>query len=165
MENTTPKIIVAGAGMSHGGRIRAHEKKYLPDPQTTLLIVGYQVPGSLGRRLQDGARKVEIDGEWVTVRAKIFSTSGFSAHAELVIFTQNASSLTTANAAKAIGSAMSDYAKGDTALFALHSGSTTGVYLFTSGGGDATVSAAELVQVATLTGVPAVSAADFGLAA
>jgi metallo-beta-lactamase family protein len=77
-----PKIIVAGAGMSHGGRIREHEKRYLPDKNSMLLIVGYQVPGSLGRRLQDGARKVKIDGEYVTVRAQIRSTSGFSAHAD-----------------------------------------------------------------------------------
>lgn len=77
-----PKVIVAGAGMSSGGRIREHEKRYLPDKNSILLIVGYQVPGSLGRRIQDGARKVKIDGEWVTVRAKIVTTSGFSAHAD-----------------------------------------------------------------------------------
>jgi metallo-beta-lactamase family protein len=77
-----PEVIVAGAGMSSGGRIRGYEKKYLPDKHATLLIVGYQVPGSLGRRLQDGARKVNIDGEYVTVRAKVMSTGGFSAHAD-----------------------------------------------------------------------------------
>lgn len=81
-EKITPKIIVAGAGMSTGGRIRAHERRYLPDKNATLLIVGYQVPGSLGRRIQDGARKVQIDGAWVTVRAKVMSTGGYSAHAD-----------------------------------------------------------------------------------
>lgn len=81
-ENITPKIIVAGAGMSTGGRIRAHERRYLPDKNSTLLIVGYQVPGSLGRRIQDGAHKVQIDGAWVTVRAKVMSTGGYSAHAD-----------------------------------------------------------------------------------
>ena len=68
--------------MSSGGRIRGYEKKYLPDKHATLLIVGYQVPGSLGRRLMDGARKVTIDGEHITVRAKVMATGGFSAHAD-----------------------------------------------------------------------------------
>src|SRR3989344_3859947 len=57
-----PKIIIAGAGMSHGGRIRRHEAIYLPEKTTTLLLVGYQTPGSLGRRLMDGAKKIDIDG-------------------------------------------------------------------------------------------------------
>ena len=77
-----PKIIIAGAGMSHGGRVRNHEKTYLPDPNSILLLVGYQSPGSLGRRLQDGARTVEIDRRKVKVRAKVAATGGFSAHAD-----------------------------------------------------------------------------------
>jgi len=77
-----PKIIIAGAGMSHGGRIRRHEAKYLPQKNTTLLLVGYQVPGSLGRRLKDGARTVNIDGVEVKVHATVLSTDGFSAHAD-----------------------------------------------------------------------------------
>ncbi|MES2134863.1 MAG: MBL fold metallo-hydrolase [Patescibacteria group bacterium] len=77
-----PKIIIAGAGMSHGGRIRRHEAKYLPQKSTTLLLAGYQVPGSLGRRLKDGAKSVDIDGVRVAVRASIASTDGFSAHAD-----------------------------------------------------------------------------------
>jgi metallo-beta-lactamase family protein len=77
-----PKIVIAGAGMSHGGRIRKHEKRYLPEKSSTLLLVGYQVPGSLGRRLKDGAKKVEIDGEWIPVKAKVRSIGGFSAHAD-----------------------------------------------------------------------------------
>lgn len=77
-----PKIIIAGAGMSHGGRIRRHETKNLPDKNTMLLLAGYQVPGSLGRRLKDGAKEVTIDGVKVTVRAKVQSIDGFSAHAD-----------------------------------------------------------------------------------
>lgn len=76
------KIIMAGAGMSHGGRIGRHEQKYLPDPTTTLMIVGYQAPGSPGRMLQDGATHVRIDGKEVRVRAKIESYHGWSAHAD-----------------------------------------------------------------------------------
>lgn len=78
----SPKIIIAGAGMSHGGRIRSHEARYLPDPSTILLISGYQAAGSLGRRIQDGAREVDIDGATVLVRAAIRSLDGFSAHAD-----------------------------------------------------------------------------------
>ncbi|MDO8482007.1 MAG: MBL fold metallo-hydrolase [bacterium] len=75
-----PKIIVAGAGMSHGGRIRRHEKRYLKDNNTTLLFVGYQAPGSLGRRIQDGEKRVEIDGEHITVHARIETITGYSGH-------------------------------------------------------------------------------------
>lgn len=86
-----PKIIIAGAGMSHGGRIGKHEIKYLPDPTTTLFIVGYQAPGSPGRMLQDGAPKVKINNREVKVRAKVETFGGWSAHADrdgLVEFAQ-----------------------------------------------------------------------------
>ncbi|OJI09586.1 MAG: MBL fold hydrolase [Candidatus Vogelbacteria bacterium CG10_big_fil_rev_8_21_14_0_10_49_38] len=74
------KIIIAGSGMSTGGRILHHEKRYLPDPKSALLLVGYQQVGSLGRLLQDGARSVKIMGEEVPVRAKILKISGYSSH-------------------------------------------------------------------------------------
>lgn len=77
-----PKIIMAGAGMSHGGRIGRWEQKYLPDPNTTMFIVGYQAPGSPGRLMQDGAKEVRLGGKPVTIRAKIQSFSGWSAHAD-----------------------------------------------------------------------------------
>lgn len=77
-----PKLIIAGAGMSHGGRIGKWEAKYLPDPTTTLFIVGYQAPGSPGRLLQDGAQKVWISGQEVKVRANIVSLTSWSAHAD-----------------------------------------------------------------------------------
>lgn len=77
-----PKIIMAGAGMSHGGRIGLWEQKYLPDPATTLFIVGYQAPGSPGRLLQDGSKQVRLGGNNVTIRAHIQSFSGWSAHAD-----------------------------------------------------------------------------------
>lgn len=77
-----PKIIIAGSGMSHGGRIRTHEKHYLSDPDTTLLLVGYQAVGSMGRRLQDGVPKIQIDGVDVRVRARIATISGYSGHAD-----------------------------------------------------------------------------------
>jgi len=75
-----PKVILAGSGMSNGGRIVHHEKKYLPDSASTLLVIGYQVPGSLGRRLQDGDKNVKILGDHIPVRAKIKTIRGYSAH-------------------------------------------------------------------------------------
>lgn len=77
-----PKIIIAGAGMSHGGRIGKWEQRYLPDPKTTLLMVGYQAPGSPGRKMQDGAKSVRIDGREVMVRGKIETLHGWSGHAD-----------------------------------------------------------------------------------
>lgn len=77
-----PKVIIAGSGMSHGGRIRRHERKYLGDPNTTLLLVGYQSVGSVGRLLHDGAKKVRIDGQDVKVRAKVERIRGYSGHAD-----------------------------------------------------------------------------------
>lgn len=74
------KIIIAGSGMSNGGRIIHHEKHYLPAPSTTLLLIGYQAAGSLGRLLEEGAKEVTILGARVPVRAKVLSFSGYSAH-------------------------------------------------------------------------------------
>jgi len=85
------KIIIAGAGMSHGGRIARWEEKYLPDPNTTLMIVGYQAPGSPGRMLQDGARSIRVNGRTIPVRAKVGTFTGWSAHADrngLLVFAE-----------------------------------------------------------------------------
>jgi metallo-beta-lactamase family protein len=79
-ESDMPKIIIAGAGMSNGGRIVHHEKRFLPDPRTTLLLVGYQSPGTMGRRLQEGEKRVTMFGESVEVRAKVVTIGGYSAH-------------------------------------------------------------------------------------
>ncbi len=75
-----PKIIMAGSGMSSGGRILHHEKNYLGDPNATLLLTGYQVPGTLGRMLQEGRDQVMIMFERVHVRAKVVMIQGFSGH-------------------------------------------------------------------------------------
>lgn len=77
-----PKIIIAGSGMSHGGRIRTHEKHYLGDPNTTLLLVGYQTVGSIGRILEDGAKQVLIDGTKVHVKARVATIHGYSGHTD-----------------------------------------------------------------------------------
>jgi len=74
------KIILAGSGMSVGGRVTSHEQKFLPDPKSTILLVGYQTNGSLGRRLADGDKIVSIHGNNVQVKAHIETLYGFSAH-------------------------------------------------------------------------------------
>ncbi|MFA6077969.1 MAG: MBL fold metallo-hydrolase [Candidatus Paceibacterota bacterium] len=75
-----PKIIIAGSGMSNGGRIVHHEQHYLGDPKNTLLLIGYQAAGTPGRMLQEGAKKIRINGEDIDVRARIVNISGYSAH-------------------------------------------------------------------------------------
>lgn len=75
-----PKIVIAGSGMSTGGRVIHHEKNYLPDPDNTLLLTGYQSVGTLGRLLQDGLKKIRIMGEEVPVRAHIVTIYGYSGH-------------------------------------------------------------------------------------
>lgn len=75
-----PKIIIAGSGMSNGGRILHHEKNYLPDKNNTILLTGYQSVGTLGRLIYDGVKKVRIMGEDVIVRANVALISGYSGH-------------------------------------------------------------------------------------
>jgi metallo-beta-lactamase family protein len=79
-QTPNPKIIIAGSGMSNGGRIVYHEKRHLPDPKSAIILVGYQAPGSLGRSLEEGRREVYISGEKVPVRARVAMLRGFSAH-------------------------------------------------------------------------------------
>lgn len=74
------KIILAGSGMSVGGRVISHEESYLPDANSTILFVGYQAAGSLGRQIVDGAKKVNIHGRTVPVKAHIEQLLGYSAH-------------------------------------------------------------------------------------
>jgi len=82
-DTPNPKIIIAGSGMSHAGRIQHHERRYLSDPKSTLLLVGYQAAGSLGRRLQDGAKEITIFDTKVPVRASVLNIRGYSAHKDL----------------------------------------------------------------------------------
>ena len=79
-EAPNPKVIIAGSGMSNGGRIIHHEKHYLPDPKSTILLIGYQSVGTMGRALQEGAKNVTIMGDSVPVLARIAKIRGYSAH-------------------------------------------------------------------------------------
>jgi metallo-beta-lactamase family protein len=90
------KIILAGSGMSHGGRIQHHEIHHLSDPRTTILFVGYQMPGSVGRRIIDGERTVTINNRKVKVRAHVETIFSYSAHKDspgLQAFASSASKL------------------------------------------------------------------------
>lgn len=77
-----PKVIIAGAGMMNGGRILHHARRYLPDVKNTLLIIGYQARGSLGRKILEGAQEVKIHGERIQVNAKVKAIGSYSAHAD-----------------------------------------------------------------------------------
>jgi metallo-beta-lactamase family protein len=77
-----PKIVIAGSGMSNGGRILHHEQRYLPDPKSEIIFVGYQAEGSMGRQLLEGATEVKIFGETVEVRCRRINIPGYSAHAD-----------------------------------------------------------------------------------
>lgn len=86
------KIIMAGSGMSNGGRIQHHELNYLGDPRNTIVFIGYQAVGTLGRMIQEGATEVEIMGNRVPVRAKLEKIDGYSSHKDsdhLVQFVEN----------------------------------------------------------------------------
>ncbi len=75
-----PKVVIAGSGMSLGGRIVHHERHYLPDPNNTILLTGYQSAGTPGRLIQEGVKTVRISGEYVEVRAHVVTISGYSGH-------------------------------------------------------------------------------------
>jgi metallo-beta-lactamase family protein len=88
-----PKIIIAGSGMSNGGRIVHHEKDHVSDPKATILLVGYQATGTLGRHLEDGAKEVTIYKDKMKVKAKIEKIEGYSSHKDsdnLVAFVEKA---------------------------------------------------------------------------
>jgi metallo-beta-lactamase family protein len=75
-----PKIILAGSGMSEGGRVVHHEMSFIGDPKSTILLMGYQALGTLGRRIQDGGSSIEINGQTLPIRARIEMISGYSSH-------------------------------------------------------------------------------------
>jgi metallo-beta-lactamase family protein len=76
------RVIVSASGMMTGGRVLHHALRLVPDPETTLVFVGYQAAGTTGRRIQNREPEVKILGQWIPVRCRIEKIGGFSAHAD-----------------------------------------------------------------------------------
>jgi len=81
-EDHRPKIIIAGNGMMTGGRILHHLIRYLSDDKSGLLVIGFQAPGTLGRRIQERVPSVKIFSEQVAVHAEVGNIESFSAHGD-----------------------------------------------------------------------------------
>ena len=77
-----PKIVISASGMATGGRILHHLRAFAPDPRNTIMITGYQVPGTRGAAIVAGERQVRIYGEWVRINARVANLAMLSAHAD-----------------------------------------------------------------------------------
>jgi metallo-beta-lactamase family protein len=76
------RVIISASGMMTGGRVLHHAMRLVPNPEATIIFVGFQAAGTTGRRIQDGDPEVKIMGQWVPVRCRVAKIGGFSAHAD-----------------------------------------------------------------------------------
>jgi metallo-beta-lactamase family protein len=77
-----PMIIVSASGMATGGRVIHHLDRLLPNPKNTVVLVGFQAPGTRGRMLADGAKDIKMFGRYLRVRAEVVDLAAFSVHAD-----------------------------------------------------------------------------------
>ncbi len=82
-ETKGPKVIMAGSGMMNGGRIVHHVKHYGTDENNEILLVGYQAVGTPGRKLTEGIRNLHLNGDDITIRAKVSELHGYSGHKDM----------------------------------------------------------------------------------
>lgn len=81
-ESRDPKVVISASGMATGGRILHHLRAFAPDPRNTIMLTGYQVPGTRGRAIAAGERYVRIFGEWIAINAEVSTLAMLSAHAD-----------------------------------------------------------------------------------
>jgi metallo-beta-lactamase family protein len=79
---TGARVIISASGMMTGGRVLHHALRLVDDPEATIVFVGYQAAGTIGRRILDGEKEVKILGQWIPVRCRTAKIGGFSAHAD-----------------------------------------------------------------------------------
>jgi metallo-beta-lactamase family protein len=79
---TGARVIISASGMMTGGRVLHHALRLVPDPEATIVFVGFQAAGTTGRRILDGEPEVKIMKQWVPVRCRVAKIGGFSAHAD-----------------------------------------------------------------------------------
>ena len=77
-----PKVVIAASGMITGGRVLSYLERYIELPETTVIIIGYQAEGTLGRKLLEGDKEVKIYGKYYPVKANILEIEGLSAHGD-----------------------------------------------------------------------------------
>lgn len=82
LNSDSPKIVLAGSGMISGGRVLHYLAKHISNPETTVLLAGFQAEGTRGRQLQEGVHEIKFFGQWHSVKAEIIQTASLSAHAD-----------------------------------------------------------------------------------
>ena len=82
LASESPKIVLAGSGMVSGGRVLHYLAKHISNPETTVLLVGFQAEGTCGRQLQEGVHEIKFFGQWYAVKAEIIQTVSLSAHGD-----------------------------------------------------------------------------------
>jgi metallo-beta-lactamase family protein len=79
---TGARIVISASGMMTGGRVLHHALRMVPDPDATVVFVGYQAAGTTGRRILERQQEVKVLGQWIPVRCNVVKIGGFSAHAD-----------------------------------------------------------------------------------